>query len=177
MVITDEGAADGSTLQASLWAVRKERPARLIVAVPVGSIDALMGLADDADETIALKVPPVLRSVGRFYVRFEKTTDEEVVEALRTSARGLHNGKTPHHDRRRDLGHSSDTCCARHRRLPRVPNLAVANVIKRSLRKAAFQRFCPATVKLKAQSPPGRHRLGQRYRPGISDTGHSGTGG
>ncbi|HON38013.1 MAG: phosphoribosyltransferase [Desulfomonilia bacterium] len=88
VVITDEGAADGSTLQASLWAVRKERPARLIVAVPVGSIDALMGLADDADETIALKVPPVLRSVGRFYVRFEKTTDEEVVEALRTSAQG-----------------------------------------------------------------------------------------
>ncbi len=88
VVITDDGVASGSTLQASLWAVRKERPARLIVAVPVGSMDALMSLSDDADETIALKVPPVIHSIGRFYVRFDQTTDEEVVEALRTSTQG-----------------------------------------------------------------------------------------
>ncbi len=88
VVIADDGVASGSTLQASLWAVRKERPARLIVAVPVGSMDALTSLSDDADETIALKVPPVLHSIGRFYVRFDQTTDEEVVEALRTSTQG-----------------------------------------------------------------------------------------
>lgn len=88
VVITDDGVVTGSTLQASLWAVRKERPERLIVAVPVGSMDALMSLSDDADETIALKVPPVFHSLGRFYVRFDQTTDEEVVEALRTSTQG-----------------------------------------------------------------------------------------
>ncbi len=88
VVITDDGVATGSTLQASLWAVRKERPERLIVAVPVGNMDALMTLSDDADETIALRVPPALHSVGRFYVRFDQTTDEEVAEALRTSTQG-----------------------------------------------------------------------------------------
>lgn len=88
VVITDDGVTTGSTLQASLWAVRKERPERLIVAVPVGGMNALMSLSDNADETIALKVPPILHSIGRFYVRFDQTTDEEVMEALRTSVQG-----------------------------------------------------------------------------------------
>lgn len=78
-----------------------------------------------------------------------------------------------------DLGHKLGYVLLATADASGFPNLAVANVIKRvSEDKLAISSwFCPASCKLKAQSPPGRHRLGQRYRPGISDTGHSGTGG
>jgi predicted phosphoribosyltransferase len=89
VVITDDGAASAASLLASIWALRRERPARLIAAVPVGSVEAVTGLSDDADYVLALKVPPVLDSVGRFYVLFDEPTDEEVMDVLKIGGQGL----------------------------------------------------------------------------------------
>lgn len=82
-IVTDDGVATGATFQAALWSVRQENPERLIAAIPVGSEESLARLAEDADETICLRVPPFFSAVGQFYIRFEPVEDEEVLQALR----------------------------------------------------------------------------------------------
>ena len=82
VIVTDDGLATGATMQAALWAVRHEDPAKVICAVPVAPDDALRRLAPDADETVCLLVPPVFRAVGLWYLSFEQVEDEEVLAIL-----------------------------------------------------------------------------------------------
>ncbi|HNU74858.1 MAG TPA: phosphoribosyltransferase family protein [Deltaproteobacteria bacterium] len=90
VIITDDGIATGSTMQASIWTVRREVPEKIIAAVPVGSIEALERTSLEADETVVLKAPPIFYAVGQFYEYFTQTGDEEVIAALRESADKTH---------------------------------------------------------------------------------------
>jgi putative phosphoribosyl transferase len=82
VVITDDGVATGATMQVAVWAILRERPRRLIVAVPVASDEAVARLAQDADEIVCLRLPDMFMAVGQFYRRFEQVTDAEVLEIL-----------------------------------------------------------------------------------------------
>lgn len=83
VILCDDGLATGSTMEAALWAVRREKPGRVIVAVPVGAPDTVERLAASADELLCLRAPEDFGAVGRFFRRFDQTRDEEVVEILR----------------------------------------------------------------------------------------------
>ena len=82
VIVTDDGLATGATMQAALWAARQEHPTRLICAVPVSPADTVTRLSAFADELICLRVPPVFAAVGQFYVHFDQTDDDEVLEIL-----------------------------------------------------------------------------------------------
>jgi putative phosphoribosyl transferase len=83
VVVTDDGVATGATMQAAVWAIRHEKPQRLIAAIPVASEEAVNRLAQDVDELVCLRMPSYFMAVGQFYRRFDQTTDEEVLEILR----------------------------------------------------------------------------------------------
>lgn len=83
VILTDDGVATGATMQAALWDARQENPERLIAAIPVGAKESLEALVERADELIALRVPEYLGAIGQFYLNFEQTSDEEVLEILR----------------------------------------------------------------------------------------------
>lgn len=83
VIVTDDGVATGATTQAALWAVRQEHPRRLITALPVGSEEAIRRLAEDADETVCLRMPSFFDAVGQFYMRFDQIEDEDVLEILK----------------------------------------------------------------------------------------------
>lgn len=83
VIVTDDGIATGATAQAAFWAVRQEKPKKLVAAVPVGSEDTVVRLAEDVDEMICLRVPPFFAAVGQFYLRFGAVEDEDVVTILR----------------------------------------------------------------------------------------------
>jgi putative phosphoribosyl transferase len=87
VVLTDDGLATGATMQAALWAVRQEKPAHLIVAVPVASDEALERAASDADEVVCLRQPPYFSAVGQFYAQFAPVEDQEVLDILKQEAR------------------------------------------------------------------------------------------
>jgi putative phosphoribosyl transferase len=87
VIVTDDGVATGATTQAALWAVRLERPEKLIAALPVGPEDTIMILAEDVDEMVCLRTPPLFAAVGQFYVSFEPVEDEEVLEILKEEQR------------------------------------------------------------------------------------------
>ena len=83
VIVTDDGAATGLTMQAALMILRQEKPANLIAALPVGAADAVESLADYADEVVVLRVPDYLGAIGQFYLDFSQTSDEEVLGILR----------------------------------------------------------------------------------------------
>ena len=86
VIVVDDGIATGATVRAGIAAVRQDNPARIILAVPVAAIDSLELLRPDVDEIICLQSPPDFSAVGRFYVNFDQTTDEQVIAALDAAA-------------------------------------------------------------------------------------------
>lgn len=87
VIVTDDGVATGATMQAALWASRRENPKKLIAAIPVGARESVELLANYADEVIALRVPQELGAIGQFYENFGQTSDEEVLDILKESAK------------------------------------------------------------------------------------------
>ncbi len=82
VILCDDGIATGATALAALESLRKRQPARVILAVPVGPAPSIEALARACDEVVALATPEPFYAVGRFYLRFEQVTDEQVISAL-----------------------------------------------------------------------------------------------
>jgi len=83
VIVTDDGVATGATTQAAFWAVRQEKPALLVAAIPVGPEDVVRRLAKDVDEMVCLRAPRFFSAVGQFYLRFEPVEDADVLKILR----------------------------------------------------------------------------------------------
>jgi putative phosphoribosyl transferase len=60
LIVTDDGVATGATFQAALWAARQEKPVQLIAAIPVGSEEAIIKLADQVDIMLCLRATVIL---------------------------------------------------------------------------------------------------------------------
>ncbi len=82
VIVVDDGLATGATMRAAVRAVRKQEPARLVVAVPVGSREACAALREETDEVVCLYQPVPFFAVGAFYEHFEPTEDAQVQEIL-----------------------------------------------------------------------------------------------
>jgi putative phosphoribosyl transferase len=88
VVLIDDGLATGSTMKAAVEAVRARAPARIVVAVPVGSPDTCREFAGLADEVVCARAPDHFAAVGEWYLDFSQTTDSEVRDLLRQASRG-----------------------------------------------------------------------------------------
>lgn len=85
-LLVDDGLATGATMRASVRAARKERPARIIVAVPVAPPEACSEMRAEAEVVVCGLMPSDFASVGGWYEDFEQVSDEEVRELLDSSA-------------------------------------------------------------------------------------------
>jgi predicted phosphoribosyltransferase len=83
VILIDDGLATGSTMKAAAQAVRAHRPARIVVAVPVGSSATCREFAEIVDEIVCASAPEYFAAVGEWYRDFSQTTDEEVRRLLR----------------------------------------------------------------------------------------------
>lgn len=86
VILADDGLATGSTMKVAVEAVRHQKPARLIVAVPVAAPEARDRIGAEVDELVCLVAPPLFKAVSQWYAHFNQTSDEEV-EALLAGAR------------------------------------------------------------------------------------------
>jgi predicted phosphoribosyltransferase len=89
IVLVDDGLATGSTMRAAIAALRQRRPARIVVAVPVGSPETCAEFQDEADEAICAMTPEPFYAVGVWYQDFSQTTDEEVLDLLEAATGGI----------------------------------------------------------------------------------------
>jgi putative phosphoribosyl transferase len=82
VIIVDDGIATGSTVKAALQGVHKNKPKKIILAIPVAARSTLVELEDQCDEIICLYTPSVFGAVGNFYNDFTQTEDNEVVALM-----------------------------------------------------------------------------------------------
>lgn len=81
-IVVDDGMATGLSTLAAVIAMREREAARVVVAVPVASREAVALLESEADAVLCLVVPPELQGVGRWYEDFEQVTEEQVLALL-----------------------------------------------------------------------------------------------
>ena len=86
-IVVDDGLATGLTVLAAVRAVRERGAEHTIVAVPVGSPEAVALLRKEADRVVCLNVPEELYSVGSWYSDFAQVTDHQVVTLLAAAGR------------------------------------------------------------------------------------------
>jgi putative phosphoribosyl transferase len=89
VILVDDGLATGSTMRAAVQAVRAYRPARVIVAVPVGAPTTSEEFADITDQTVCARTPEPFTAVGMWYRDFSQTTDDEVRALLQEHAQHI----------------------------------------------------------------------------------------
>lgn len=82
VIVVDDGVATGKTLHVALMSVKRHKPKKIIVAVPVISQSALALLKPLADDILYLSAPPVFFGVGQFYQHFPQVEDAEAIKLL-----------------------------------------------------------------------------------------------
>ena len=86
VILIDDGLATGSSMRAAVAALRKQKPARIVVAVPVGAAETCAEFEGQADEVICARTPEPFYAVGLWYQDFSQTTDDEVHDLLQRAA-------------------------------------------------------------------------------------------
>jgi predicted phosphoribosyltransferase len=85
VIVVDDGLATGATMHAAVQSVRKQKPAHLIVAAPVGAREACESFAPVVDEVVCPWQPEPFGAVGLYYQNFAQTSDAEVQGILTRS--------------------------------------------------------------------------------------------
>jgi putative phosphoribosyl transferase len=83
-VVVDDGIATGYTFAAALGIAARDRPRRLIAAIPVATVEGSQLVERYADEVRLLQAadPSRFFAVSLHYDRFEQVSDEEVIRLL-----------------------------------------------------------------------------------------------
>jgi putative phosphoribosyl transferase len=109
-IIVDDGLATGSTMRVAIEAVRSQRPSRIVVAAPVAPLDTCQALREVVDEVVCLSTPDWFDAIGRWYVDFSPTTDDEVRDLLAAGRKEA--ADAPDEPGRRDQSSASDSASA-----------------------------------------------------------------
>jgi predicted phosphoribosyltransferase len=87
VILVDDGLATGSTMRAAAAALRRQGPAKIVVAVPVSAAQTCDEYRMGVDEIVCAVTPEPFHGVGLWYEDFSQTTDEEVRDLLARSTR------------------------------------------------------------------------------------------
>lgn len=83
VILTDDGAATGSTLFAAIKGLRKQNVSSIIVALPVCPPDTAERLRNEANLAIILHSPEPFNAVGQWYLDFPQVEDADVIDTLK----------------------------------------------------------------------------------------------
>lgn len=84
VILVDDGIATGVTTIAAAQMLRERGATRVLTAVPVCPATAVGYLRDQLGELICLASPLHFGGVGAWYDDFSQTSDDEVIELLRS---------------------------------------------------------------------------------------------
>ena len=87
LILVDDGIATGASIRAAIAALRRKKPKKLIVAVPVAPLDTVAKLGSSVDEVICLETPDPFYAIGMHYDDFHQVPDDEVIELMNEAAR------------------------------------------------------------------------------------------
>jgi len=84
IILVDDGAATGATLVVSARWIKKRKPRKLIIAIPVAPNETVELLKNEVDQVITILIPRTsnFTSVAQFYDNFEEITDDKVIKIM-----------------------------------------------------------------------------------------------
>jgi putative phosphoribosyl transferase len=82
VILVDDGLATGATMRACVHGLKSAAAKKIVIAVPVGSVEACTELAAQVDELVCPWQPDPFFAVGAHYARFDQVSDEEVERLL-----------------------------------------------------------------------------------------------
>jgi putative phosphoribosyl transferase len=82
VILVDDGLATGATMRAAAIALRRKKPMKIVVAVPVAPPETCEAFRSEVEEVICGIAPEPFIAVGAWYSDFSQTTDEEVQQLL-----------------------------------------------------------------------------------------------
>ena len=86
-ILVDDGIATGLTMLAAIRDIRKRRPGRVVVTIPVAPQDTVERLLQEADEVVGLEITSrYLGAVGAYYDYFPQISDAEVIDLMQAAA-------------------------------------------------------------------------------------------
>lgn len=86
VIVVDDGIATGATARAALKALRRGKPQKLVLAVPVAPPNTVEKLRKEVNDVICLQTPEQFYAIGVFYRDFAQMSDQDVMDILARSA-------------------------------------------------------------------------------------------
>jgi predicted phosphoribosyltransferase len=84
-LLVDDGIATGLTMQAAIQGIKKQKPASVVIAVPVSPKETAQRFRESVNEFVALDIPEFYAgAVGAYYVEFHQLTDDDVIRTLKS---------------------------------------------------------------------------------------------
>lgn len=87
VILVDDGLATGASMRAAVDAVRQQRPAKIVVAVPTAAPETCVQFQAYVDQIVCATTPQPFYGVGKWYLDFAQTSDEEVRRLLEDAER------------------------------------------------------------------------------------------
>ena len=87
IILVDDGLVMGTSLRAAILCIRQRAPARVIVAVPMATVETLNEYRQEADEVVCPITPEPFFAVGLGYEEFSQVGDRRVREILDRASR------------------------------------------------------------------------------------------
>ncbi len=82
VIIVDDGIATGNTIITAINLIRKQKPAKIVIAVPVSAPDAAERIRKEADDFVCLIVSEFM-AISQFYGSFQQVEDDEAIRILK----------------------------------------------------------------------------------------------
>jgi putative phosphoribosyl transferase len=82
VILVDDGMAMGATMRATIELCKHQAAGKIVVAVPVSSIQVAQEVAGLVDDLVVLEMPPLFRAVAQVYENWHDVQDEEVHKIL-----------------------------------------------------------------------------------------------
>jgi putative phosphoribosyl transferase len=82
VILVDDGLATGSSMRAAVRALRQQRPAQIVVAVPIAPPATCEELRSEADEVVCACTPEPFVAIGAWYEHFPQVSDDEIRDLL-----------------------------------------------------------------------------------------------
>jgi len=83
ILLVDDGLATGLTMMAAIKEIRRQKPNKIILAVPVAPPKTTDDIKKIVDDVIVLKIESLFFAVGQFYTDFSEVSDQEVIKYLK----------------------------------------------------------------------------------------------
>jgi len=82
VIVVDDGIATGATMLAAIRGLKRRKPSKIVVAVPVAPPEEIARLRTEADEIISLETPHAFQGISVYYEDFRQLEDEDVVQFM-----------------------------------------------------------------------------------------------